>query len=112
MAAESGEEAERDRVQAFIDEVFEEMVQEAGLPHKMGAKYGRDPLGAALVDAAVASLSRPATSQASELERLLFTQALAQALAEALAPALADALAAEMMKVLQRHVMPESSGQQ
>ncbi|MFE1781304.1 hypothetical protein ACFW9F_01585 [Streptomyces sp. NPDC059506] len=103
MAAESGEEAERDPVESFIDEVFEEMVREAGLSHSTGAKYSKDPLTAALVEAAVASLSKPGPSRASELERMFFAQSLATALAEALAPALSEALATEIMKVLNQH---------
>ncbi|MFD1656669.1 hypothetical protein ACFSL4_00050 [Streptomyces caeni] len=113
MAAESGGESERDPVEAFIDEVFEEMVREAGIPHAgASVKHGKDPLAAALVEAAVASLSQPEPSGASELERVLFAQALAKALAESLAPALADALAVEIMKVLNQHASPEAGGQQ
>ncbi|NBM15146.1 hypothetical protein [Streptomyces sp. GC420] len=103
MAAESGDEAERDPVESFIDEVFEEMVREAGLSQSTGLKFSKDPLTAALVETAVASLSNPAPSKTSELERVLFAKALATALAESLAPALAEALAAEMMKVLNQH---------
>ncbi|WP_225851246.1 hypothetical protein [Streptomyces sp. HPF1205] len=106
MAAQSGGESERDPVETFIDEVFEEMVRDAGIPHagtgaKYGkyAKYGKDPLAGALMEAAVESLSRP-PSRSSELERMLFAQTLATALAESLAPALADVLASEIMKVL------------
>lgn len=113
MAAESGGESERDPVEAFIDEVFEEMVREAGTPHAgAGVKHGKDPLAGALVEAAVASLSQPAPSGASEWERVLFAQALAKALAESLAPALADALAVEIMKVLNQHASPQAGGQQ
>ncbi|WP_159054832.1 hypothetical protein [Streptomyces dysideae] len=108
MAAESGGESERDPVEAFIDEVFEEMVRETGIPHTgTGAKHGKDPLAGALMEAAVASLSQP-TSHASELERVLFAHTLATALAESLAPALADALASEIMKVLTHHATSQS----
>jgi hypothetical protein len=112
MAAESGGESERDPLETFIDEVFEEMVREAGVPHgATGAKHGKDPLAAALVEAAMASLSQPQSSQYSELERMLFAQTLAKALAESLAPALAEALASEIMKVLAHHAdMPGGSG--
>jgi uncharacterized membrane protein len=103
MAAESGGESERDPVEAFIDEVFEEIVREAGIPHTgIGVRHGKDPLAGALMEAAVASLSQP-PSRSSELERVLFAQTLATALAESLAPALADALSSEIMKVLTQH---------
>jgi len=103
MAAESGGESERDPVEAFIDEVFEEMVRDAGISHTgTGAKHVKDPLAGALMEAAVASLSQP-PSRSSELERMLFAQTLATALAESLAPALADVLASEIMKVLTHH---------
>ncbi|MFE7301804.1 hypothetical protein [Streptomyces sp. NPDC057579] len=58
-----------------------------------------------LLERATASLSTP--THMSEVERLLFNQALATALANALAPALANALAAEITKVLQ---VPSGSG--
>jgi hypothetical protein len=103
MAAESGGQSERDPLEAFIDEVFEEIVRDAGVPHTgIGVKHGKDPLTGALMEAAVASLSRP-PSRSSELERVLFAQTLATALADALAPALADVLASEIMKVLTQH---------
>ncbi|MGV9255784.1 hypothetical protein [Streptomyces sp. NPDC003697] len=104
MAAESDGESERDPVEAFIDEVFDEMVRDARIPRTgNGVKYGRDPLAGALMEAAVESLSRPPSRSSSELERVLFTQTMATALAESLAPALADALASEIMKVLTHH---------
>ncbi|MFE9454318.1 hypothetical protein [Streptomyces sp. NPDC006739] len=104
MAAESGGEAERDPLETFIDEVFEEMVREAGIPRGgISSRHGKDPMAAALVEAAMTSLSQSASSRSSELERALFAQALATALAESLAPALADALASEIMKVLTHH---------
>ncbi|MCQ4046512.1 hypothetical protein ACFOSC_29955 [Streptantibioticus rubrisoli] len=106
MAADPGNEAHREPLQEFIDDVFEEMVRETGLPHKTASEYGKDPLVAALLEMATASLSRP--SHMSEIERLLFSQALATALANALAPALANALAAEITKVL--HVPARSGG--
>lgn len=110
MAAESGGESERDPVEAFIDEVFEDMVRDAGIPHAgTGVKHGKDPLAGALMEAAVESLSRP-PSRSSELERMLFAQALATALAESLAPALADALASEIMKVLTHHAASQRGG--
>lgn len=112
MAAEPGEEAPRDPVQSFIDEVFEEMMRETGLSHKTATKYGRDPLVTALVEAAVASLSHPVSSRASEIEKLLFTQALTTALAQALAPALAEALATEITKVLHHQAAPESGNKE
>ncbi|MEU5610851.1 hypothetical protein ACI2L4_02775 [Streptomyces sparsogenes] len=112
MAAERGEEAERDPVQAFIDEVFDEMMRESATSNKAGVKYGKDPMAAALVEAAVESLARPASLGASEIERVLFAQALANALAEALAPSLADALAVEIMKVLKHHIASESGGKE
>ncbi|MEU5094794.1 hypothetical protein [Streptomyces sp. NPDC020996] len=103
MAAESGGESERDPVEAFIDEVFEEMVRDAGITHNgTGVKHGKAPLAGALMEAAVEFLARP-PSRSSELERVLFAQALATAMAEALAPTLADALASEIMKVLNQH---------
>jgi hypothetical protein len=112
MAAESGGESERDPVEAFIDEVFEEMVREAGIPHTgTGVKYGKDPLAGALMEAAVASLSQP-PSRSSELERALFAQTVATALAESLAPALADVLASEIMKVLTHHAASHTGGTQ
>ncbi|MGW2643091.1 hypothetical protein [Streptomyces sp. NPDC001348] len=107
MAAESGGESKRDPLEAFIDEVFEEMVHESGIPHTgTGFKNVKDPLAGALMEAAVASLSRP-PSGSSELERLLFSQTLATALAQSLAPALADVLASEIMKVLTHHAAPQ-----
>ncbi|MFJ4693735.1 hypothetical protein [Streptomyces sp. NPDC088766] len=111
MAAESGGQSERDPLEAFIDEVFEEMVREAGVPHGgTGGRYGKDPLTAALVEAAMASLSQPQPSPASELERVLFAQSLAKALAESLAPALAESLASEIMKVLTHHADAKNGG--
>ncbi|GHA19250.1 hypothetical protein [Streptomyces echinoruber] len=110
MAAEPGGESERDPVEAFIDEIFEEMMREAGIPHTgTGVKHGKDPLAVALMEAAAASLSKP-PSRSSELERVLFAQALATALADALAPALADALASEIIKVLTQHAASEGGG--
>ncbi|WP_225824250.1 hypothetical protein [Streptomyces naphthomycinicus] len=110
MAAESGGQSERDPLEAFIDEVFEEMVRDAGLRHTgTGVRHGKDPLAGALMEAAVASLSRP-PSPSSELERVLFAQTLATALANALAPALADVLASEIMKVLNQHAGSRSGG--
>ncbi|MFB6958682.1 hypothetical protein ACFCYB_17010 [Streptomyces sp. NPDC056309] len=104
MAAESGGETERDPLETFIDEVFEEMVRESGIPHTgTGMRHGKDPLAAALLEAAATSLSRPAHSRSSELEKALFAQVLATALAESLAPALAESLAMEIMKVLNQH---------
>ncbi|MGW3039814.1 hypothetical protein ACWC9T_07115 [Kitasatospora sp. NPDC001159] len=108
MAAERGEEPERDPVQAFIDEAFEEMMREIRIPHKTSAKYGTDPMASALVEAAAAALSQPASSRTSDLERVLFAQALATALADALAPALAQALSVEIMKVLDRQATSET----
>ncbi|MFJ8198072.1 hypothetical protein [Streptomyces sp. NPDC096152] len=111
MAAESGGDSERDPLETFIDEVFEEMVREAGGPHgTTGMRYGRDPMAAALVEAAMASLSQPPSSRSSELERMLFAQTLAKALAESLAPALAESLASEIMKVLTHHGVPPTGG--
>ncbi|MFF4486874.1 hypothetical protein ACFY0F_10315 [Streptomyces sp. NPDC001544] len=107
MATESGGESKRDPLEAFIDEVFEEMVHESGIPHTgTNFKHAKDPLAGALMEAAVASLSRP-PSGSSELERMLFAQTLATALADALAPALADVLASEIMKVLTHHATPQ-----
>ncbi|MFF4762817.1 hypothetical protein [Streptomyces sp. NPDC001292] len=104
MAAESGGETERDPLETFIDEVFEEMVRESGIPHTgTGVRHGKDPLTAALLEAAATTLSRPAHSRSSELEKVLFAQVLATALAESLAPALAESLAMEIMKVLNQH---------
>ncbi|GGU56879.1 hypothetical protein GCM10010211_21980 [Streptomyces albospinus] len=103
MAAEPGDEAERDPVQSFVDEAFEEMMREVGASHKGVGKYGKDPLTATLLESAAASLSHPASSGMSELEKILFVQALATALADALAPALAENLATEIMKNLERH---------
>ncbi|GGS12651.1 hypothetical protein GCM10010269_59910 [Streptomyces humidus] len=112
MAAESGGESERDPLEAFIDEVFEEMVREAGVPHGgTSGRLGKDPLAAALVEAAMASLSNPQPSPSSDLERVLFAQTLATALAESLAPALAEALASEIMKVLTHHADAKSGGE-
>ncbi|OLZ62146.1 hypothetical protein AV521_42800 [Streptomyces sp. IMTB 2501] len=103
MAAEPGGQSERDPLESFIDEIFDEMVRDAGIPHiGIGVKQGKDPLAGALMEAAVASLSKP-PSRSSELERVLFAQTLATALADALAPALADVLASEIMKVLTHH---------
>ena len=110
MAAESGGQSERDPLEAFIDEVFEEMVRDAGFPHTgTGVRHGKDPLAGAVMEAAVASLSRP-PSGSSELERMLFAQTLATALADSLAPALADVLASEIMKVLTHHAASRSGG--
>ncbi|MFF4583535.1 hypothetical protein [Streptomyces sp. NPDC001389] len=107
MAAESGEKSERDPLETFVDEIFEEIVRDAGIPHTgTGAKYGKDPLAGPLMEAAVAFLSQP-PSGSSEIERVLFAQALATALADALAPALADVLASEIMKVLDHHAASE-----
>ncbi|MGW2249751.1 hypothetical protein ACWCXH_06075 [Kitasatospora sp. NPDC001660] len=108
MAAERGEESERDPVQAFIDEAFEEMMRESRIPPKTATKYGKDPLAWALVEAAAASMSQPSSAQMSELERVLFAQTLATALAEALVPALADTLSVEIMKVLNRRATAEA----
>ncbi|WP_055548367.1 hypothetical protein [Streptomyces sp. NBRC 110028] len=108
MAAEPGEESERDPVQSFIDEIFDEMTREAGVPYKTGTKREKDPMAAALVEAALDSLSRPTALGGSEIERVLLAQILAGALAEALAPSLADALTVEIMKVLKHHVAPQS----
>ncbi|MEV6946310.1 hypothetical protein AB0N07_30845 [Streptomyces sp. NPDC051172] len=103
MAAESGGQSERDPLESFIDEIFDEMVRDAGIPHTgVGVKHGKDPLAGALMEAAVASLSQP-SSRSSELERVLFAQTLATALADALAPALSEVLASEIMKVLTHH---------
>lgn len=104
MAAESDGESERDPLETFVDEVFEEMMRESGMPRfGTGGKQGKDPLTAALVEAAAASLSRSASSRSSELERVLFAQTLATALAESLAPLLAESLAMEIVKVLDQH---------
>ncbi|MFJ9843449.1 hypothetical protein ACIRYZ_23895 [Kitasatospora sp. NPDC101155] len=99
MASDSDNEAHRDPLQEFVDDIFEEMVRETGLPSKMASEYGKSPLAAVLLEMATASLSTP--SHMSEIERLLFAQTLANALANALAPALATALAAEITKALQ-----------
>ncbi|MER6028359.1 hypothetical protein [Streptomyces sp. NPDC001851] len=110
MAAESGEKSERDPLGSFIDEIFEEIVRDAGIPHTgTGGRHGKDPLAGALMDAAVALLSQP-PSRSSELERVLLAQALATALAESLAPALADVLASEIMKVLNHHAASQRGG--
>lgn len=109
MAAESGGQSERDPLESFIDEIFDEMVRDAGMLHTgIGVRHGKDPLAGALMEAAVASLSQP-PSRSSELERVLFAQTLATALAEALAPALSDVLASEIMKVLTHHADPQRS---
>ncbi|OIK25794.1 hypothetical protein [Streptomyces malaysiense] len=103
MAAEPGGKSERDPLEAFIDEIFDEMMRDTGVPQTgIGVKHGKDPLAGALMEAAVASLSQP-PSRSSELERVFFAQTLATALAEALAPALSDVLASEIMKVLTHH---------
>ncbi|MGW2743594.1 hypothetical protein [Streptomyces sp. NPDC001450] len=110
MAAESGGQSEKDPLETFIDEIFEEMVRDAGIPHTgTGARHGKDPLAGALMEAAVAFMSRP-PSRSSELERVLFAQTLATALAESLAPALADVLASEVMKVLTHHADAQAGG--
>ncbi|MEU8028001.1 hypothetical protein AB0C13_05095 [Streptomyces sp. NPDC049099] len=110
MAAESGDKSERDPLGAFVDEIFEEIVRDAGIPHTgTGVKHGKDPLAGALMEAAVAFLSQP-PSRSSELERVLLAQTLATALAESLAPALADVLASEIMKVLNHHAASRSGG--
>ncbi|MFD9816805.1 hypothetical protein [Streptomyces sp. NPDC059080] len=106
MADEPGGEAERDPLQSFVDEAFEEMMREVGASHKGAGKYGKDPLTASLLESAAASLSRQAPSGMSELEKILFAQALATALADALAPALAENLAKEIMKTLERRNPP------
>ncbi|MFF8907265.1 hypothetical protein [Streptomyces olivaceoviridis] len=109
MAAESGGQSERDPLESFIDEVFDEMVRDAGIPHTgIGVKHGKDPLAGVLMEAAVASLSQQ-SSRFSELERVLFAQTLATALAEALAPALSEVLASEIMKVLAHHADSRSN---
>ena len=78
MAAESGGQSERDPFEAFIDEIFEEMVRDSGFLHTgTGFRHGKDPLAGPLMEAAVASLSRP-PSRSSELERVLFAQTLAR----------------------------------
>ncbi|MGW2701588.1 hypothetical protein [Streptomyces sp. NPDC001340] len=110
MAAESGGQSERDPFEAFIDEIFEEMVRDSGFLHTgTGVRHGKDPLAGPLMEAAVASLSRP-PSRSSELERVLFAQTLATALADSLAPALADVLASEIMKVLTHHADAQRGG--
>ncbi|PZH03136.1 hypothetical protein C1I97_20425 [Streptomyces sp. NTH33] len=113
MAAESGGESERDPPETFIDEVFEEMMRESGIPRSgTGVRHGKDPLAAALLEAAVTSLSQPTSSRFSEMERVLFAQALATALAESLAPALAESLAMEIMKVLNQHATSHSAARE
>jgi hypothetical protein len=110
MAAASGDKSERDPLGAFVDEIFEEMVRDAGTAHTgTGVKHGKDPLAGALMEAATALLSRP-PSHSSELERVLLAQMLATALAESLAPALADVLASEIMKVLNHHAATQGGG--
>lgn len=110
MAAESGDKSERDPLGNFVDEIFEEIVRDAGITHTgMGIKHGKDPLAGALMEAAVAFLSQP-SSRSSELERVLLAQTLATALAESLAPALADVLASEIMKVLNHHAASRQGG--
>ncbi|ARP71488.1 hypothetical protein LK07_18910 [Streptomyces pluripotens] len=110
MAAESGEKSERDPLETFVDEIFEEIVRDAGIPHTgTGIKHGKDPMAGALMEAAVAFLSKP-PSRSSEVERVLLAQTLATALAESLAPALADALASEIMKVLNHHAASQGGG--
>ncbi|MEV5873656.1 hypothetical protein AB0L75_05365 [Streptomyces sp. NPDC052101] len=110
MAAESGGQSERDPLEAFIDEIFEEIVRDSGIPHTgTGFRHGKDPMAGALMEAAVASLAQP-PSRSSELERMLFAQTLATALADSLAPALADVLASEIMKVLTHHAASQRGG--
>ncbi|MEU6590854.1 hypothetical protein ABZ923_16800 [Streptomyces sp. NPDC046881] len=110
MATESGDKSERDPLGAFVDEIFEEIVRDAGIPHAAtGVKNGRDPLAGAMMEAAVAFLSRP-PSRSSELERVLLAQTLATAMAESLAPALAEVLASEIMKVLNHHAAAQRGG--
>lgn len=110
MAAESGGQSDRDPLEAFVDEIFEEMVRDVGNSHiGTGSRKGKDPLAGALMEAAVASLSQP-PSRSSELERVLFAQTLATALADSLAPALADVLASEIMKVLTQHAASQRGG--
>ncbi|MER6333747.1 hypothetical protein ABT298_31365 [Streptomyces sp. NPDC001034] len=110
MAAESGDKSERDPLGAFVDEIFEEIMRDAGISHAgTGVKYGKDPLAGALMEAAVTFLSQP-PSRSSELERVLLAQTLATALAESIAPTLADALASEIMKVLNHHAASHQSG--
>lgn len=103
MASESGGQSERDPFGAFVDDIFEEMVRDAGISHAgTASRQEKDPLAGALMEAAVAALSQP-PSHSSELERVLFAQTLATALADSLAPALAEVLASEIMKVLTHH---------
>ncbi|AOT60751.1 MULTISPECIES: hypothetical protein [Streptomyces] len=110
MAAESGDKSERDPLEVFVDEIFEEIVRDAGIPPAgNGAKHRKDPLAGALMEAAVAFLSQP-PSRSTELERVLLAQTLATALAESLAPTLADVLASEIMKVLNQHAASQSGG--
>ncbi|MEV7684904.1 hypothetical protein ACFW1F_17880 [Streptomyces bungoensis] len=111
MAAESDGESERDPLEAFIDEVFEEMVRDAGVTHAgAGVRHGgKDPLAGALMEAAVAYMANP-PSRSTELERVLFAQSLATALADSLAPALAEVLSSEIMKVLTHHADSHSGG--
>lgn len=110
MAAESGDKSERDPLETFVDEIFEEIVRDAGISSTgTGVKHGKDPLAGALMEAAVALLSQP-PSRSSELERVLLAQTLATALADSLAPALADVLATEIMKVLNHHADTQGGG--
>lgn len=110
MAAESGDKSERDPLGNFVDEIFEEIVRDAGIPHNgTGVKHAKDPLAGALMEAAVAFLAQP-SSRSSELERMLLAQTLATALAESLAPALSEVLASEIMKVLDHHAASRRGG--
>lgn len=95
MAAESGAESGKEPVSDLIDDLIHEIMKESS--HAPKAAYEQDPLGAALAEAAMASLTRP-VSRTSTFERLLLSQAIASALAESLAPALARALTPEIMK--------------
>ncbi|WAL65091.1 hypothetical protein ORV05_29910 [Amycolatopsis cynarae] len=96
MSAGSGEEAGKEPLSDLIDDLIQQLMKEPSRAPKEAA-YEQDPLGAALTEAAIASLSRP-VSRTSTFEQLLISQAIASALAESLAPALAKALTPEIMK--------------
>ena len=115
MAAKSGEKARKEPVSNLIDDLVREFMKDPSRTLD-NAGYGRDSLGAALREAAIASLAGP-MSRASTFERLLISQAIASTLADSLAPALARALAPEIMKAFghlfdidQRHNPSTSAG--
>src|SRR5215813_12206994 len=96
MAAESSKQPEQDPVEALIDDLIRDILNEASAASSV--VRGSTPMAALLETAMSAPRAVPRTLV---FERLLLAEAFASALAEALAPALAEALAPRIMKILE-----------